>query len=236
MCRTAPSFTTRLPAVSNPYGTPYGQNQPNPYSSGQGPYGAPAGGYQAPPKTDGVSIAALVLSFLCVLAPIGAILGFVGLSRTKGGQRKGRGLAIAAIVIGIVMTLLVIGLVVAVIALRGTPINDLKDGQCITGSGLDDKGGSVSTIKVVGCSEEHDGQVIATKTLSSKEADEYDFGNQEDIVTNCTPMLDKDEATLVFDPKYYLLALTQSENPSSGDHVACVLVLKDGGSLDRKLP
>ena len=36
---------------------------------------------------------------------VGVILGIVGLSRTKGGQRKGRGLAVASIVIGLLIGL-----------------------------------------------------------------------------------------------------------------------------------
>ncbi len=50
--------------MSNPYGNdPYGQQPPNPYG------GAPGGGFNEPAKTDGVSIASLVLSLLCC-APV----------------------------------------------------------------------------------------------------------------------------------------------------------------------
>ncbi len=51
---------------------------------------------------------ALVLSFL--LAPIGVVLGIVGIFHTKGGRRRGMGLAIAAIPIGCVVSL-VLGVV-----------------------------------------------------------------------------------------------------------------------------
>jgi len=222
--------------VSDPYGNnPYGQNQPNPYGAGGGAYGAPGGGYQSEPvKTDGVSVASFVLSLLCCTGLVGLILGFVGLSRTKGGKRKGRGFAIAGILLGLVSVVATIALVVAAASgslagLFGTPVNDLKDGQCITADGLGSDDGGVSGIEVVDCDTDHDGQVIATKKLSSKEAADYDFGNQEDIVENCTPML-------ALDPKYNLIALTQEEEPSSGDLVVCVVSLKDGGKLDQKLP
>ncbi|AIY18397.1 DUF4190 domain-containing protein [Pimelobacter simplex] len=238
---------------------PYGSNPQSPYGGGQGnpnPYGAPQGGGYGPPsgsgypgapggydatppkKTDGVSVASFVLSLLCCTGLIGLILGFIGLSRTKGGQRKGRGFAIAGIALGLVSVLVGVGLVVAVsTGLFGTPINDLKDGQCITGNGLDksaDEG--VSGIKVVKCDEDHDAQVIATKKLSSSEAKAYDFGDQQQIVEHCSPMLDAGEASLIIDPKYFVIALTQDKKPSSGDKVVCVLTLADGGKLDKKLP
>jgi hypothetical protein len=232
--------------VSDPYGNPYGQpNQPNPYGGGgAGAYGAPhGGGFQnQPPKTDGVSVASFVLSLLCCTGLIGLILGFVGLSRTKGGKRKGRGFAIAGIVLGLLGTIAGGALVVAaatggLTGVFGERINDLKDGQCITADGLgaaDDE--AVSSIKVVACDTEHDGQVIGTKKLSSSEAADYDFNSQEGIVENCTPMLDEGETALVFDPQYYLIALTQEEKPSSGDQVACIITLRNGDKLDKKLP
>ena len=237
------------PSGSNPYGqNPYGQQPPapQPYGGGGsygggGPqgYGGGGGGFGGqPPKTDGVSIASFVLSLLCCTGLIGLILGFVGLSRTKNGQRKGRGFAIAGIVLGILSVLLAIGgVVIVATGVLGERINDLKDGQCLTGNGLDksaDEG--VSGIHVVDCTDEHDAQVIATKTLSSEEADDFEYGNQSQIVDYCTPMLDSGEAGLLLDPKYYVIALTQEKTPSSGDKIVCVITLADGGSLDEKLP
>lgn len=232
--------------MSDPYGNnpqnpnPYGAPQGGGYGPPPGAYPGAPGGYDATPpaKTDGVSVASFVLSLLCCTGLIGLILGFVGLSRTKGGKRKGRGFAIAGIAIGLVSVLVGAGLVVALATgVFGTPINDLKDGQCITGNGLDktsDEG--VSGIKVVECSEKHDAQVIATKKLSSSEAKAYDFGNQQQIAEHCAPMLNPGEQALILDPKYFVIALTQDKKPASGDKVVCVLPLADGGSLDKKLP
>ena len=42
-----------------------------------------------------------VLTGLICCAPVSVILGIVGIKRTKGGQRKGRGLAIAGLVLGL---------------------------------------------------------------------------------------------------------------------------------------
>lgn len=233
------------PYGNNPYGQPYGQpNRPNPYGGGgAGAYGAPqGGGFQGqPPKTDGVSVASFVLSLLCCTGLVGLILGFVGLSRTKGGKRKGRGFAIAGIVLGLLGTIaLVVTIILAATgglkSLLPTAVNDLKDGQCITADGLAEDDGAVTDIKVVGCDERHDGQVIGTKKLTSSEAADYDFNSQEGIIENCTPMLDEGESALVIDPQYYLIALTQEEKPSSGDQVACIITLRNGDPLDKKLP
>lgn len=94
---TAPGFSGGEPAPQ--YGAPqYGAPQygaPSPY------YGAPA---PAPTSTDGVSIGALITGILgLTLIPV--VLGIVGLRRTSGGIRKGRGMAIAGLILGIVSTI-----------------------------------------------------------------------------------------------------------------------------------
>ena len=62
----------------------------------------------------GMAIASLVCSLVGVIpcfwlfqimGLLGTIFGFVGLKQTKSGQRGGRGLAIAGVVIGIVLVL-----------------------------------------------------------------------------------------------------------------------------------
>lgn len=62
-----------------------------------------AGGPQVGPRTDGVAIAALVTGIIGVCAPLGAILGVVSLGRIRrsGGQRTGKGLAIAGILVSL---------------------------------------------------------------------------------------------------------------------------------------
>ncbi len=87
------------------YGTPQGG-----YGTPQGGYGTPPGGFgptgstgQGQPGTNGLAVAALVsgvLGFLCVTAVAGVVLGVVALGQIKRTGRKGRGLAIAGIVLG----------------------------------------------------------------------------------------------------------------------------------------
>ncbi len=61
----------------------------------------------SPPKWSLAAVAGFVLSFLLILAPLGILLGIVGIIRTWGGRRRGMGLAVAAIPIGAVVSLLV---------------------------------------------------------------------------------------------------------------------------------
>lgn len=139
--------------MSNPYGGTTPPPPPNPYGA---PHGYSGGG--EPPKTDGVSIASLVLSVLCCTALIGVILGFVGLSRTKGGQRKGRGFAIAGLVLGLVVVLLQIGGGVALVLIRQSMVSpsDAEVGQCVNVTTSDD----TIFLRKKDCSEEHDGEVV----------------------------------------------------------------------------
>ena len=115
-------------------------------------------------------------------------------------------------------------------------VEDLETGQCINANGIkqgDDD--SVGIITEVDCSEDHDGQVIATKTLSEDEADSYDFGDQEQIASNCGDMLDPELFAKLNDPKYFLAALTASKTPDGGDQVSCVITLANGDDLTEDL-
>ncbi len=86
----------------------YGQQpQPPPYQP-QGPYGQPPYGGQAPygqypyaqAKTNGLAIAGFVLSFFISL--VGLVLSIIALNQINksNGMQKGKGLAIAGIIIG----------------------------------------------------------------------------------------------------------------------------------------
>lgn len=98
-----------------PQATPGGYPQP-PQAPGQPPYGYQPGyqpyGYQQPSSnTNGLAIAALIVSivgvplaFFCFLLPIapliGLILGVVALNQVKNSGQQGRGLALGGIWIG----------------------------------------------------------------------------------------------------------------------------------------
>jgi hypothetical protein len=142
------------PASVTPYGPPPGYGAP---PQGYGPppgYGAPPQGYGPPPgygappagpggdgpSTDGVSIAGLVCAFL--LPPLGLVLSIVGLVRTSGGRRKGRGLAVAGVVVSVVLSLLLA--LVTVLAVRAGQafLDQVEQGtfELEDGTGPDDLG------------------------------------------------------------------------------------------------
>lgn len=111
-----------------PYGQPDPSGAPGPYgpSGSAQPYGPPPGGAGEPggygglgpdgPPLDIVSVLGLVLGFL--LAPVGLVLSILGLVRTSGGRRRGRGFAIAGVVVSLVVTVL-LGLLIAALVAFG---------------------------------------------------------------------------------------------------------------------
>ncbi|MEO6123707.1 MAG: DUF4190 domain-containing protein [Ilumatobacteraceae bacterium] len=138
--------------MSTPPPPPPGQNPP-PFQPGQ-PAGFQQGGYQPPPsyqappgyqqfggvpagpqKTNGLSIASLVLSLVNIIpcfwafpipALLGVIFGFVGRKQISNNpQAKGKGLATAGLIIGLVF------LVIAVIfwVYVSTSDNCYRDGS-----------------------------------------------------------------------------------------------------------
>ena len=103
------------PPPGDPFPQPGGQFPPQPPNGFQPyPASAPMGAKQ---RNSGMAVASLVCSlvglipcfwFLQVMGLLGAIFGFIGLKQTKGGERGGRGLAMAGVIIGIVLVVLCI--------------------------------------------------------------------------------------------------------------------------------
>lgn len=132
--------------MSTPPPPPPGQNPP-PYQPGQ-PSGFPQGSYQQPPgyqqfgaapsgpqKTNGMSVASLVLSLVNIIpcfwafplpALLGVIFGFVGRKQISSNpQSKGKGLAMAGLIVGLVF--LAIGVIFWVYV--STSDNCYRDGS-----------------------------------------------------------------------------------------------------------
>ncbi|MGC4804576.1 DUF4190 domain-containing protein [Micromonospora sp. DT233] len=77
-------------------------------------------GYASPPRTNGMAIAALVLSLVgigsCITAPVGAILGHVASKQIRETGEGGAGMAQAAIIVGWILTgLMVLGIIFYVV-------------------------------------------------------------------------------------------------------------------------
>jgi len=149
-----------------PYGaTPYG---PTPY--GAGPYGATPYGQQAPQPTDGVSIAALVTGIL-TLGPLPLILGIVGLRRTRRDGTRGRGMAIAGVVLGVLSTLAWTGIAILIAMGLGALSNAVQERiddlhtSCAAGDMADCD--TLASIAPAGSAEEEFGETCGGRTDGS---------------------------------------------------------------------
>lgn len=210
------------PQGGNPYGgTPYGQYPPNPYDPGARPGG---------PSTDGVSIAAFILSLLCC-GPVGLVLGIVGLARTKRGQRKGRWAAVAAIVIGILTT---IGAAIGAVALvqfaetYSTPSN-AEVGDCVD---FQDETDESVTMRTKECGEPHDAEIIHQGEFDSGLIEAYDG---DDTGQFCLDLL-SDEHRDAFQAGPYtggvIVEATDPDQPEIGDAFVCYAENADGDKLE----
>jgi len=128
----APYGTPAPPAYGTPapeapaYGAPaYGQPTTSTY--GQPAYGAPnagygyGGGYSAPARTNVLAIISLVASlvgFVLILPVVGSIagviMGHISLKQIKDRGERGRGMALAGVIIGYVTLLFVILFVIGI--------------------------------------------------------------------------------------------------------------------------
>lgn len=210
------------PQGQNPYGQPPVPPPPAPYASGSGGgYGAPGafpgGSDPMPPKTDGISIAALVTSLLCCLAPVGVVLGIVGLSRTKGGQRKGRGFAIAGIVIGLLVSIgsAIAGAAIFVFADSLVPLDDAKVGQCID---IDESDGTVIMRKKE-CTESHDGEIVGTTDVTDDNLETI----KSDMGAFCATLVSAEDLVKLnaVEGLEYNSVIEDPEDIEVGDHLVC---------------
>ncbi len=149
--------------------------------AGTDPYAYPesyyAPGWAPPrPRTDRVAVAALVTGVLA-LGPVALVLGLVALPRTRPGRLRGRGLAVAGVVLGALGTLAWAALaavgVATAAATRPLPADvpepvTARAVQVVTGNCLaalpDD--GEVDRVEVVPCAEPHAAQAVTA----------YEFG------------------------------------------------------------
>ncbi|WP_051639912.1 DUF4190 domain-containing protein [Cellulomonas sp. URHE0023] len=132
--------------VAPAYGQPpaYGQTPPPGYGTPYGatPYGYPGGPSQQVP-TEPLAIASLVTSlvglvFLAGLTgPVGLGLGIAALRRTRKNGKRGRGMAIAGIVVGAFDILFLLAMTAVVVALVNADWESYEDSYSY-GSGEDD--------------------------------------------------------------------------------------------------
>jgi hypothetical protein len=216
------------PPAQDPYGSaPYsggGQPPQNPYGSSY-----PGGGQPEGQKTDGVSIAAFVTGLLCC-APVGLILGFVGLRRTKDGQRKGRWAAVTGLILGSLGVLAWIGAAIFIVFIVNNVVtpDNAEVGQCI---GIDEEDGEVTMMKKE-CGEKHDGEIVAVEELDSDTA-----STAEDLqVAYCNEIIEEGDLTTILDRDDLELqaVFEDPNNVEDGDHIVCY-VEATKGDLDEKV-
>lgn len=222
-------------------GTPaYGQG----YSQGFEPY--PGGGYgqsygQQNRGTDGISITGFVLSLTCCLSIVGFVLGLVGLSRTKNGQRGGRWAAISAIVLGVIGTLVTIGaIVLGVTTLSGTQFaSELRVGECADRA-FDDTT-SYPLLRDVDCDDEHDGEVLATGSQFDLDDALADLGTddasatREEIEEACLSLADGRPGDALesglADGDLEINVLGDDPDPRGSEPIVCFVESSDGDTL-----
>lgn len=219
--------------MSNPYGGPEPGEQP-PYSPyGSSPYGgAPASPYGTPgakPPTDAVSITGFVLSLLCCTGIVGAILGIIGLSRTKNGVRSGRWAAVAAIVVGVLGTIATVAATIGIVWFgTNTVFVDSADiGQCVD---VDEYSSSHDAMLwEKDCDEDHEAEIVVTGSFTSAEIDAYDDDHPAAL---CNDRLRTDYATAYGTGDYYLGIVFEATEPDTGDAFVCFLERSDGSDLE----
>ncbi|QHT58426.1 DUF4190 domain-containing protein [Cellulomonas sp. H30R-01] len=144
-----------------------GDDYPEPYYA--------AGWEDAPARREPLAGWALAAGVL-LLAPLALVLGIVALRRTSAHGTRGRGMAVAAIVLGALGTLgVVVAVVVGLVTAQTTrplpgDVGSARDAhavQLVTGTCVEQlpADGSVDVVRVVPCAQPHEAQVVT----------EYDF-------------------------------------------------------------
>jgi hypothetical protein len=115
--------------------------------------------------------------------------------------------------------------------------NDLRRGQCLVGVGFDPSSNNgISALEVTECAGAHNAQVLDVRVLSSREASNYDFADNDQGNKSCFPLFSPAQRELFRGDKYTLLSFTETARPSRGDKVACLVVRSDGAPYRGFLP
>ena len=129
----------------------------------------PAAGTAPPPGRDGLAVATFVLGllgFLVITVPIGLITGIGGFARIRRNGRKGKGLAVAGLVLCVLWAAAIGTGVVTVLRGGSTSADALKVGDCL-GTFSE---GEVTHLPTVPCdSPKSTGKVYAILTLDDGE-------------------------------------------------------------------
>lgn len=242
------------PQAPAPFPAPPGGGFGPPVVPGAGPYPygtpAPFGDFaQRKPPYNGLAITALVFGLLCCLPLVGVILGVIALVQIKKKGQRGRGLAVAGIVLSTIGTLFAVlffttggwaafkggfeeGLEEGVRGVNATA--DLRPGDCfdVPGASLSDleEGELIREVEELSCDAPHDGEAFARFNLSdgaypgesdlTDEADRRCFGQMSWYAMDTWELAQRAN---------YLYYYPTKANWSFGDHsVVCVFIPREG--------
>jgi len=172
-----------------------------------------------------------------LLGPVALVVGIVALRRIATRHTRGRGLAIAGVVLGAVGTAaLVVGVVVAVMtAAQQRPLppdvpeaRDAHVAQLVTGNCLDalPANGTVERVHVVPCAEPHVAQVVTDYEFTSNAVWPGQSAADARVARAC--VLDPDEVAAGVRPVTW--APTES-GWARGDRQGLCLAVLDGGGV-----
>ncbi|MCH0540122.1 DUF4190 domain-containing protein [Streptomyces sp. MUM 203J] len=147
------------------------------------PYPQPPVPAPAPARTNGLAVASLVTGLLCLIPPLGLVLGAVALRQIKRRGERGKGLAVAGASLSLVVTLLIaLGLVSGAFGKAWDGLREVRDEVASSGSAFglragdcfDQPGGvveeqEVERVKHVECDEPHDAEVSGRFRLQGSE-------------------------------------------------------------------
>ncbi len=187
---------------------------------------------------NGLSVAALVLGIVCCLPPLGLVLGVIALSQIKKRGERGKGMAVAGVVLSSISTLLVaLALATGGVgevwdgfkegvdeASRSRSILDLRKGDCYNLPGSVQLESETTAVEIVDCAGRHDAEVAGTFKVTGY--DSYPGEDRLDVVAEkrCVEINDAYSMDYWALPKeaetYYYLPTRQSWR--LGDHaVTC---------------
>ncbi|MFE6841052.1 DUF4190 domain-containing protein [Streptomyces sp. NPDC057686] len=237
-------------------GPPGQPGQPGPPGP-PGPHGEQQGWY-APPaqKTNTLAVVAFVMSILCAIPLVPLILGIVALTQIRDRGEKGKGFAIAAIVIH-GLTLVFFAAVLAfgftgvlddgperdsaghVTAPGTSDIRDIRTGDCFNTdddlADYDKKGGAQASVSVqiVPCDQAHKGEAYAVFDLEDGPypgRDEVSSAADEKCAGTLLTDYVGEAATLPPSLEYYHYAPDSGSWDAGDRKVTCFVADADGSS------
>ncbi|MEE6177922.1 DUF4190 domain-containing protein [Mycobacterium sp. 050134] len=221
------------PPPSYPGGPPpsYQSGPPPSYQSGpppsyQSPYPPPyyIPPTPQPPTTSGFAVASLVFGLLGGVL-FSVIFGIIAVGRTKPGGQRGRGMAVAGLVLSAVWVA-VIGGAIAVAVLSPTntvSARNVKAGDCLADIPT---GNRVKFVNTIGCDHPHLGEIVAV--LAMPDGPFPDEAAFSDYDQRCRDSLASYSSTAVQDPNVDLAVMPPSRDSwRQGDRdIACIATFK----------